>query len=45
MHLYMAVIPDKYELPIAVEDTAGKLSRTLNAKEDTIYTGISRKYN
>lgn len=45
MHLYMAVTPDKLELPIAVEDTAKKLAKTLKIKEDTIYTNISRKYS
>ncbi|GEM_PF-5815304 len=45
MHLHVAVTPDKYELPLAVEDTVGKLARTLNVKEDSIYTGISRKYS
>jgi len=43
MHVFMAVTPDKYELPIAVEDTAGKLARTLKVKEGTIYTGVRRK--
>lgn len=43
MHVFMAVTPDKYELPIAIEDTAGKLARTLKIKEDTIYTGVRRK--
>lgn len=28
-YLYMAVTPDEYELPIAVEDQMGKLARTL----------------
>lgn len=28
-HLYMAVTPDEYELPIAVEETMGQLARTL----------------
>jgi hypothetical protein len=28
-YLYMAVTPDEFELPIAVEDQMGKLARTL----------------
>jgi len=42
MHVYMAVTPNKLDLPIAIDDTAKKLSETLKIKEDTIYTGISR---
>ena len=45
MHLYMAVTPDKLELPIAIGDTAKKLAKTLKIKEDTIYTNISRNYS
>jgi len=45
MHVFMAVTPDKYELPITVEDMAGKLARTLKVKEDTIYTGVRRKWS
>ncbi|MBP1926736.1 hypothetical protein J2Z76_002606 [Sedimentibacter acidaminivorans] len=45
MHIYMAVTPDKLELPLAVGNTATELAKILRIKEDTIYTGISRNYS
>lgn len=36
MTLWMAVTPDKYELPIAVADTALELGRMLGAKGNLI---------
>lgn len=45
MHIYMAVTPDKLELPLAVGNTATELAKTLKIKEDTIFTGISRNYS
>lgn len=40
--LYMAVTADKYELPIAVADTAKELSQMIGRSMDVIYTGINR---
>lgn len=40
--MYMAVTADKYELPIAVEDTAVQLSKALDVPISSIYSGISR---
>lgn len=45
MHIYMAVTPDKLELPLAVGNTATELAKILKIKEDTIYTGISRNHS
>jgi len=42
MHIYMAIMPDKLELPLAFGDTAAALAKILKVNEDTIYTGISR---
>ena len=42
-NLYMAVTADKYELPIAIEDTPGKLAERINIKQSSILTAIALK--
>ena len=41
MHVYIAVTKDKYELPVAVADTAPELARMLGVETNTIYSCIS----
>ena len=41
--LYLAVTNDKYELPIAVADSASELAKMLGLSVYTIYTGICRE--
>lgn len=36
-YLWLAVTKDKYQLPIAVADSAAELARMLHVKEQTIY--------
>ena len=47
--LWLAVTPDKYELPIAVADSAGSLARILKVPEYRVqnnwYKRSSGKYN
>lgn len=43
MTLYMAVTADKYELPMAVEDTGAALARRLGCRPENIYHDISAK--
>ena len=40
--VYMAVSPDKYELPMAVEDTIRSLSLLLGVTESAICKGVKR---
>lgn len=40
--LYLAVTNDKYELPIAVADSASELAKMLGLSVCTIYTGVCR---
>lgn len=42
MILYMAVTPDKYELPITVENTLFDLAEMFGTTSSTILTSISR---
>ena len=42
MTLYMAVTPDKYELPITVESTVFDLAEMYGTTPATILTSISR---
>ena len=42
MKLYLAVTPDKYELPIAVADNVVDLAKMLGKSPYTIYTAIRR---
>lgn len=39
--VYMKVTPDKYELPIAIADTAQELARITGSSVNTIYSAIS----
>ena len=39
--LWLAVTPDKYELPVAVAETAKELAIMLGVKKDTIHSTIS----
>lgn len=41
MTLYVKVTDDKYELPIAVADSAGELAKMLGVKKNTVLTKIS----
>lgn len=45
MVLYLRTTTDKYELPIAVADTAKELAEELGVTEGTVYTQISKKRN
>ena len=40
---YMAVTNDKYELPIAVEESVAELAKTLKIKKATVGMAISRE--
>lgn len=42
MKLYMAVTPDKYELPLAVADTVLELAQTVNRSASVIYSSITK---
>lgn len=42
MTLYMAVTPDKFELPIAVESTVFDLAEMYGTTPATVLTSISR---
>lgn len=39
--LWMKVSNDKYELPVAVADTAAELANILGVKKNAIYSSIS----
>lgn len=39
--IWMAVTPDKYELPVAVADSAIELGKKLGVSKNTIYSCIS----
>lgn len=43
--LYMRVTRDKYELPIAVEESPTMLTLKLGLKANTVKSLISRRYN
>jgi SUMO ligase MMS21 Smc5/6 complex component len=40
---YMAITDDKYELPIAVEESVAELAKILKLKETTIGMAISQE--
>lgn len=40
--LYLAVTPDKYELPLAVADNVTELAKMLDIPPFTIYTAVRR---
>ena len=42
MTVYMEVTTDKYELPVAMADSARELSRMTGAPISTIYKSVSR---
>lgn len=42
MTLYMAVTPDKYELPIAIESTLEDIAEVFNINVHTVACAISR---
>ena len=42
MTLWMLVTNDKYELPIAVADSAADLARMLGINANTIYSAVCR---
>ncbi|MBU3131570.1 hypothetical protein KPL40_03825 [Clostridium gasigenes] len=41
-YLWLAVSPDKYELPMVVEDSAKKLARRLNVSSNVVSSSISK---
>lgn len=43
MKLYMKTTTDRYELPIAVEDTPTKLARRLGLNRDSVATMCSKQ--
>lgn len=40
---YMAITNDKYELPVAVEESVSELAKTLKLKETTVDMAISKE--
>ncbi len=44
MKLYMKVTKDKYELPLAVADSAKELAAMVGTKENTVNSCISKGY-
>lgn len=45
MNLYMKTTTDKYELPIAVEDSPAKLARRLGLNRHSVATMCSKQKN
>ncbi len=45
MALYMAVTPDKYELPLAIADSKAELARICNEEPSTISRKLRRAGN
>lgn len=43
--MYMAVEADRYELPIAVEESASALARKMKVTERSIYHSVMKKYS
>lgn len=43
MRVYMLVTADKYELPLAVRDTAGEIADLLGRLKYDVYASISKK--
>lgn len=41
--MYMAVTADKYELPVAIGETASELARTLGVSTNSILSSITKK--
>lgn len=42
MKLYLAVTPDKYELPLAVCDTAEELAKLFGLRKNVVQSAISK---
>lgn len=42
MKLYLKVTTDKYQLPVAVADSAQELARIVGATKESVYSMISR---
>ena len=40
--IWLAVTPDKYELPVAVADTAAELGKLIGKTANAIHTGMSQ---
>lgn len=45
MTLYIKVTQDKFELPIAVADTAGELAEMVGTSRNTVYSSIWHERN
>lgn len=43
MILYMAVTPDEYELPVAVEDSPTKLAKKIGMSVNTVTASLTPK--
>lgn len=41
-YLWLAVTPDKYELPLCVEETSGKLAKRLGIKPDSVISAAHK---
>lgn len=39
---YMAVTADRFELPLAVCETAGELARAMGVRESTVFSSLNR---
>lgn len=44
-YLWLAVTADKYELPLAVTDTAEELGRIYGVTDVTIYNAVTKRHN
>ena len=44
MKLYLKVTRDKYELPVAVADSAEELAAMVGATKNNVYSCISKRY-
>lgn len=42
-HLWMAVTPDEYELPLAVEDTARELGNRFNVDANVVMSCVKKE--
>lgn len=43
MRIWLAVTQDKYQLPVAVADTAAELARMMGVRQSTVISSISRQ--
>ena len=44
MHVYLKTTLDKYELPVAVADTARELAEMVGTSQSVVYSSISHNY-